>query len=140
MADFRLETERLVLRDWREGDWPPFFAHTNTPKVMRWLGGVLDDRTRKPRCWSSAWTATRSSAGTPSGCSSARRTRPSPGDVLGFRGLEAEPTRTAARSGEFEIGWRVREDAWGAGYAREAAERVAARAGSSSSMRRTSSR
>ena len=43
MAEFRLETERLVLRDWRERDWPEFFRATNTAAVMRWLGGVLDD-------------------------------------------------------------------------------------------------
>src|SRR3546814_7292723 len=44
MAGFRCETERLILRDWRgDGDWGEFFRVTNTPAVMRWLGGVLDD-------------------------------------------------------------------------------------------------
>ena len=42
MADFRHETERLVLRDWRVEDWAPFWNATNTPAVMRWLGGVLE--------------------------------------------------------------------------------------------------
>ena len=42
MAEFRHETERLVLRDWRGDDWAEFFRHTNTPAVMRWLGGELD--------------------------------------------------------------------------------------------------
>jgi RimJ/RimL family protein N-acetyltransferase len=42
-------------------------------------------------------------------------------EVLGFCGLKRadEPGSTVA--GEFEIGWRLREDAWGQGYAREAA-------------------
>ena len=35
-----LETERLLLRDWGEADIAPFIRHTNTPAVMRWLGGV----------------------------------------------------------------------------------------------------
>jgi RimJ/RimL family protein N-acetyltransferase len=35
-----IETERLVLRDWREEDAEPLIRHTNTPAVMRWLGGV----------------------------------------------------------------------------------------------------
>jgi RimJ/RimL family protein N-acetyltransferase len=35
-----IETERLLLRDWRETDIAPFIRHTNTPAVMRWLGGV----------------------------------------------------------------------------------------------------
>jgi hypothetical protein len=41
---FRLETERLVLRDWQgDADWAAFFRHTNTPAVMRWLGDLLDE-------------------------------------------------------------------------------------------------
>jgi len=47
MADnspyFRHETERLILRDWREEDWKPFFDATNRPVAMQWLGGVMDD-------------------------------------------------------------------------------------------------
>ena len=46
MVEFRLETERLILRDWREEDWPGFWQQTNTPAVMRWLGGAADDATR----------------------------------------------------------------------------------------------
>ena len=42
MAEFRHETDRLILRDWREEDWPFFWEGTNTPGVMRWLGGVCD--------------------------------------------------------------------------------------------------
>ena len=43
MAEYRHETDRLILREWREQDWPMFFAHTNTPAVMRWLGGVMNE-------------------------------------------------------------------------------------------------
>ena len=39
-----IETERLTLREWREGDDERLHVHCNTPKVMRWLGGV---RTRE---------------------------------------------------------------------------------------------
>jgi RimJ/RimL family protein N-acetyltransferase len=35
-----IETSRLILRDWSESDIEPFLRHTNTPAVMRWLGGV----------------------------------------------------------------------------------------------------
>ena len=46
MAEFRHETARLILRDWRAEDWAQFWAATNTPAVMRWLGGVCDDAKR----------------------------------------------------------------------------------------------
>ena len=35
-----IETERLRLRNWREGDDERLHIHCNTPAVMRWLGGV----------------------------------------------------------------------------------------------------
>ena len=44
-----IETERLILRDWREADIAPFLRHTNTPAVMRWLGGVLPEEKAKER-------------------------------------------------------------------------------------------
>ena len=47
MAEFRHQTERLILRDWREDDWTEFWRHTNTPAVMRWLGGVCDEAKRQ---------------------------------------------------------------------------------------------
>ena len=35
-----IKTDRLILREWSEGDIEPFIRLTNTPAVMRWLGGV----------------------------------------------------------------------------------------------------
>ena len=46
MGEFRLETRRLILRDWREADWVEFWRVTNTPAVMRWLGDPADEATR----------------------------------------------------------------------------------------------
>ena len=46
MAEFRYETDRLLLRDWQDSDWEPFWQATNTPAVMEWLGGVCDDAKR----------------------------------------------------------------------------------------------
>ena len=40
MAEIIIETERLRLRNWDEGDLNEFIRHTNTEAVMRWLGGV----------------------------------------------------------------------------------------------------
>ena len=126
MADFRLETQRLVLRDWREDDWPAFFRHTNTPGVMQWLGGQLDDdamagaRGRVERYASehghTFWLVERQDD---DGHLS--------GELLGFCGLK-RCNQPGGPVGDMEIGWRLREDAWGKGYAIEAA-RAAMRAG-----------
>lgn len=114
MADFRYETERLVLRDWREDDWPPFWEGTNTPAVMRWLGGVCDAAKRQgaqERLLSyqrdhghTFWVVERKEDGA----------------ILGFCGLKRS-NQAGGPMGMMEVGWRLREDAWGRGYAKEAA-------------------
>jgi RimJ/RimL family protein N-acetyltransferase len=115
MAEIRIDTERLILRDWRAEDWPQFFAGTNTPNVMRWLGGVMDDH------W---MAATRDRV---EGCAAANGfcfwavERKADGEILGFCGLKRADAPGSSVTGEVEIGWRLREDAWGQGYAKEAA-------------------
>ena len=109
------ETERLVLREWGEGDSDRFYAVMNTPAVMRHLGGVQDRST-----WDGAvgrimgfqrdyghtfWLVERKSDG----------------QLLGFCGLKRVNAEGTDMTGQFEIGWRLRESAWGQGYAREAA-------------------
>ena len=41
--------------------------------------------------------------------------------LLGFCGLKLADTEGSPIEGEYEVGWRLREDAWGQGYAKEAA-------------------
>jgi RimJ/RimL family protein N-acetyltransferase len=119
MVEFRLETERLILRDWRDEDWPEFFRLTNTPAVMRWLGWLDADKQvaqrrrieacaeRHGHCF---WLVERKPDG---GHLS--------GETLGFCGLKRADAADGPVEGMFEIGWRMREDAWGHGYAKEAA-------------------
>jgi len=122
MADFRYETQRLILRDWAgDADWQEFFRHTNTPPVMRWLGGSLDDaglamqRERVENCKARNgfcfWLVERKDDG-----------GDLPGEVLGFCGLKRADAPGSTITGAVEIGWRLREDAWGKGYARESAQ------------------
>src|SRR5690606_36636222 len=47
--------------------------------------------------------------------------RKSDGALLGFCGLKRVNSPGASCPGDFEIGWRLREDAWGQGFAKEAA-------------------
>lgn len=114
MAEFRHETQRLILRDWRERDWPEFWRGTNTPAVMRWLGGVLDEDGR-------ARTRERlESYARQHGHTFWAVEQRSDKAVLGFCGLK-KCTSAGGPIGAMEAGWRLREDAWGQGFASEAA-------------------
>ncbi|MBD2843232.1 GNAT family N-acetyltransferase [Erythrobacter rubeus] len=113
-AGFRHETERLILRDWREEDWPEFWEGTNTPTVARWVGGVLGEAAmaegrakleRYARDYAHTFWCVE---------------RKEDGAILGFCGLK-RCTDEEGPLGEMEAGWRFREDAWGKGYAKEAA-------------------
>ncbi|QJQ33621.1 GNAT family N-acetyltransferase [Sphingomonas lacunae] len=111
-----IETPRLILREWRDEDSAPFKFHLNTPTVMRWLGGIQSDAefdafvARNRACAASHghcfWIAERKSDRA----------------ILGFCGLKRVNSDGASNVGDHEIGWRLREDAQGLGYAREAAE------------------
>lgn len=111
---FHHETKRLILREWREEDWEPFWDGTNTPAVMEHLGGVLDEagmqaaQGRLERYQSehghTFWPIVRRDDDA----------------ILGFCGLKRS-NQAGGPMGEFEIGWRLCEDAWGHGYAKEAA-------------------
>lgn len=115
MAETIAETARLILRDWRTSDRELFARHLNTPKVMRWLGGVQDEAT-----YTAAFDR----------LEGYRRDfghtfwiveRKVDGELLGFCGLKRVNAEGAPNPGDVEIGWRLREEAWGQGFAREAA-------------------
>jgi RimJ/RimL family protein N-acetyltransferase len=111
-----IETERLLLRDWREEDIEPFILHLNRPNVMRWLGGVRapEEQNRIVRERFMAWQEKL-------GFTFWVVERKTDGALLGFCGLKIADDATSPVEGEMEIGWRLREDAWGQGYAREGA-------------------
>jgi len=116
LTEVAAETARLRLREWRLGDSDRFYAALNTPAVMRHLGGVQDRAS-----WDAAverldgylrdyghtfWIVERSDDE----------------ELLGFCGLKRVNAPGAGElTGQFEIGWSLRESAWGKGYAKEAA-------------------
>ena len=115
MAEFRLETERLILREWRDADAEPMFSMGQDARVMEFLGPLMDrdeaqqlvagqmlNQSLFGHCF---WPVERRSDGA----------------LLGFCGLNPGPKDTPL-DGEIEIGWRLAWAAWGQGYAREAAE------------------
>ncbi len=111
-----IETERLILRDWREADAEPFIRHTNTPAVMRWLGGVQTEAAMRESIANrfTRWQEER-------GFTFWVVERRADGELLGFCGIKIADAEGSPIEGAYEVGWRLREDAWGQGYAREAA-------------------
>ena len=115
MAEVAVETERLRLRTWNETDKAEFVRVTNRPPVMRWLGGVQSEQAMATAFeridgyqrdfGHTLWVVERKSDEA----------------LLGFCGLKRVNSPGASCPGDFEIGWRLREDAWGQGFAKEAA-------------------
>src|SRR3569832_1920755 len=116
MAEVAATPERLILRTWGAEDEFAFYDVMNTPAVMRWLGGL---QSREE--WSTGYQR----------LLSYQRDynftiwiveRRSDNAIFGFCGLKrANAPGAELIAGEIEIGWRLREDAWGQGFAKEAA-------------------
>ena len=111
-----IETERLLLRPWREEDKPVFHALANTPRMMEHFGGPvrqakhdaiidrqIEQQARHGHCmWAVEVRAT--------------------GELAGVCGLRIGGHPGTPVPEELEIGWRIGEAWWGRGVAREAAE------------------
>jgi RimJ/RimL family protein N-acetyltransferase len=114
-----LETERLLLRGWRASDRAPFAAMNADPEVMRYIPSVLtraesDERLERivralDQDGFGLWAVEERSS---------RR-------FLGFTGL-ARPAFDAHFTPAVEMGWRLAREAWGRGFATEAARAAAA--------------
>jgi RimJ/RimL family protein N-acetyltransferase len=116
MSEVLAETARLRLRDWTAEDEQRFYQIMNTPAVMEHLGGV-----QTPDEWHAAFTRITGFSrdfGHTFWIVEDRETR----DILGFCGLKRVNSPGAGDlAGTPEIGWRLRESAWGTGIAKEAA-------------------
>jgi len=114
MTEAGLETERLILRRWREDDFEAYATLCADPEVMRYLGGKAFDRTEAWRhlammighwqlrgygLWAVEEKATGQFAGR-----------------IGFLNPEGWPG--------FELGWTLKREFWGKGYATEGARRA----------------
>lgn len=116
MASIAAETERLRLRDWANGDRDDFYAIMNTPAVMEHLGGV---QTREG--WDAAYQRIAGFTRDFGHTFWVVEDKVS-GEMFGFCGLKRVNAPGAqGLAGQMEIGWRLRESAWGRGIAKEAA-------------------
>jgi RimJ/RimL family protein N-acetyltransferase len=114
MPEFRMETERLVLRNWRDGDFDALHALCTCTRVMATIGPLHDaERT-------SALLARLQERSARDGHTFWAMERKADARVIGFCGVSRGPFPPI--EGLLEIGWRLAADCWGQSYAREAAE------------------
>jgi RimJ/RimL family protein N-acetyltransferase len=114
MSEFCIETERLILREWREEDSGPFHVMSNDPLVMATLGPVMS------REESDALIGRLVERQADDGYTFWAIERTEDQAFLGFCGIVSGAWFTPVE-GKPEIGWRLAHHAWGQGYAREAA-------------------
>jgi RimJ/RimL family protein N-acetyltransferase len=110
----RLETERLLLREWRNEDFEPLAGFMADPDVTRWLNG-------EPLNRSDAWRGLTAIIGhwQLRGYGLWAVERKSDHAFIGRVGLN-NPEGWPG----LEIGWTLGKPYWGAGYASEAARTV----------------
>ena len=114
MADFRLETERLILRDWRYDDLGELQQICSDPIVMATIGPAQDREATRASLDRLMARAARD------GHTFWALERKADGRMIGFCGVA---TGTVPHiEGDLEIGWRLASDCWGQSYVREAAE------------------
>lgn len=114
MTKLELETDRLLLRQWRESDFEPYAEICADAEVMRYLGGKAFSRLE-------AWRHMAFIIGH--------------WQLLGYGHFAVEEKATGKFVGRlgflnpagwpaFEIGWTLGRDSWGKGYATEGARRA----------------
>ncbi len=109
-ADLRVETERLIIRNWKASDSEPYAAIVADPEVMKFIGDgnprtieyattfVLDMmRLYEERGWIRFAVELKET-----------------GELLGFCGY-------GLQNGVLDYGWRYARSSWGGGYGSEAA-------------------
>jgi RimJ/RimL family protein N-acetyltransferase len=100
----------LLLREWRETDFEPHAAMCADPEVMRHLGGTIDatESWRRMAQHAGHWALR--------GYGKWAVERRDTGEWIGRVGLWNPPDWPGV-----EVGWTLVRDAWGQGYATEAA-------------------
>ena len=109
-----LETDRLILRDWRDDDLKPFAAMNSDENVMEFYPAPYD------RARSDALASRLQRNLDDDGFGLYAVEVKSTHSFIGYVGL-AKAEFPAAFTPAMEIGWRLAFPAWGHGYATEAA-------------------
>ena len=110
----RIETERLLLRRWRDCDREPFAALNGDPETLVYFPSTLS------REQSDAFVDRIESGFEVRGYGLWALEVKETGEFIGFAGLAPVPEDVPGAGGT-EIGWRLARRAWHYGYATEAA-------------------
>ena len=111
-----IETERLILRAFRDEDREAFAAINGDPRVGDWLGGVID------RAASDLMLDRINTHIDDKGWGLWAVERKSDQQMIGFIGLSTVKAGALPVGPAIEIGWRLAHDAWGGGFATEGAQ------------------
>ena len=109
--NYKYETERLILRQWQESDIAPFAEMNSDPEVMKYFPKTLsfDETLEMYNRWRS----------NKNGFGFYVAEEKISGKFIGFVGLNIPSYMPDC----VEIGWRLRKEFWGKGYATEAAKK-----------------
>jgi RimJ/RimL family protein N-acetyltransferase len=108
-----IETDRLILRAFREEDRAPLAAINGDPRVGEWLGGAID------RTASDALLDRLNAEIARDGFGFFAAERKADGRLVGMIGIRAQKDAPPAPC--LELGWRLAVEAQGQGYATEGA-------------------
>src|SRR5215470_8354365 len=111
-----IRTERLLMRRWRETDRDPYATMNADPEVMRYFPAHL----RPDRAASEASIDRMEALFDRQGFGLWALELAGTGEFLGYTGLNPMPEGVPGAGG-MEVGYRLKQAAWGHGYATEAA-------------------
>jgi RimJ/RimL family protein N-acetyltransferase len=118
VAEFRLETERLILRPPHLDDLAWQLTWLNTPEVMRHLGGVVHPVEKYAAGFQR--NAAAMAKGEPAFWTAVLRSSGEPVGKCGLSPIESDEAPPALAGG-IQVGWTLAEPFWGRGLASEAA-------------------
>jgi [ribosomal protein S5]-alanine N-acetyltransferase len=115
---FYIETERLILRDILPEDEQAFFALDSDPEVHRYLGNKPVKHIDEIRA-AIAFITEQYQA---NGIGRWAAIEKSSGDFIGWSGLKLIREPKNNRVDYYDVGYRLRKEFWGKGYATESAK------------------